>query len=194
MYEIFEKLCNEKGITPYRVCKETGITTATISNWKAGRYTPKQDKMQKIAEFLGVTIEYLMTGKEKDINLTCNGMEGFQLLLADIYGSCKMEGIMGKYGECLYFSIGVGKNKYALEENDFDRLYNSVRKTVQQMTNLLLKSETVVRHECLVEANTPLPTEKSVITKDYLAPNAAHDRTGIKIKEEERLDDESMID
>lgn len=63
MYEIFEKLCEEKGITPYRVCKETGITTATISNWKAGRYTPKQDKLQKIAEFLGVTIEYLMTGE-----------------------------------------------------------------------------------------------------------------------------------
>lgn len=68
MYEIFEKLCNEKGVTPYRVCKETGITTATISNWKAGRYTPKQDKMQKIAEFLGVTIEYLMTGKKKEEN------------------------------------------------------------------------------------------------------------------------------
>lgn len=63
MYEIFEKLCEERGVTPYRVCKETGITTATISNWKAGRYTPKQDKLQKIAEFLGVTIEYLMTGE-----------------------------------------------------------------------------------------------------------------------------------
>lgn len=65
MYEIFEKLCKEKGVTPYRVCKETGITTGTISNWKAGRYTPKQDKMQKIAAFLDVSIEYLMTGKEK---------------------------------------------------------------------------------------------------------------------------------
>ena len=45
MYEIFEKLCNEKGVTPYRVCKETGLTTSTISNWKAGRYKPKQDKL-----------------------------------------------------------------------------------------------------------------------------------------------------
>lgn len=35
MYEIFEKLCEEKGVTPYRVCKETGVTTATISNWKS---------------------------------------------------------------------------------------------------------------------------------------------------------------
>lgn len=44
MYEIFEQLCQEKGVTAYKVCKETGITTATISNWKAGRYTPKQEK------------------------------------------------------------------------------------------------------------------------------------------------------
>lgn len=72
MYEIFEKLCEEKGVTPYRVCKETGITTATISNWKAGRYTPKQDKLQKIAEFLGVTIEYLMTGENQDVTMVSN--------------------------------------------------------------------------------------------------------------------------
>lgn len=66
MYEIFEKLCRQHNVTPYRVCKETGLTTATISNWKAGRYTPKNDKMQKIADFFGVNIEYLMTGKEKE--------------------------------------------------------------------------------------------------------------------------------
>lgn len=66
MYEIFEQLCKEKGVTAYRVCKETGITTATISNWKAGRYTPKQEKMQKIADYFGVSVDYLMTGKEKE--------------------------------------------------------------------------------------------------------------------------------
>lgn len=64
MYSIFEQLCREKNVTPYRVCKETGLTTATISNWKAGRYTPKSDKMQKIADYFGVTLEYLMTGQD----------------------------------------------------------------------------------------------------------------------------------
>ena len=63
MYEIFEQLCQEKGVTAYKVCKETGIATATISNWKAGRYTPKQEKMQKIADFSGVSLEYLTAGK-----------------------------------------------------------------------------------------------------------------------------------
>lgn len=66
MYDIFEKLCEEKGVTPYRVCKETGLTTSTISNWKAGRYTPKADKLQKIADFFGVSIEYLMGKEEKE--------------------------------------------------------------------------------------------------------------------------------
>ena len=66
MYEIFENLCNKNNVTPYRVCKETGLTTATISNWKAGRNTPKQDKLQKIADYFGVTLEYLMTGEEKE--------------------------------------------------------------------------------------------------------------------------------
>ena len=66
MYEIFEKLCEKSGVTPYRVCKETGITTATISNWKAGRYTPKQDKLQKIADYFNVSVDYLMTGEEKE--------------------------------------------------------------------------------------------------------------------------------
>lgn len=64
MYEIFEKLCQDRGVTPYRVCKETGLTTATISNWKAGRYTPKADKLQKIADYFGVSVEYLLTGEE----------------------------------------------------------------------------------------------------------------------------------
>lgn len=64
MYDIFEKLCEQNKVTPYRVCKETGITTATVSNWKAGRYVPKQDKMKKIADYFGVTVDYLMTGRE----------------------------------------------------------------------------------------------------------------------------------
>lgn len=66
MYDVFERLCSKKGVTPYRVCKETGLTTSTISNWKAGRYTPKQDKMQKIAEYFGVSVDYLMTGEETE--------------------------------------------------------------------------------------------------------------------------------
>ena len=47
MYEIFEQLLKEHNVTAYRVAKETGITTATLTSWKQGKYTPKQEKLQK---------------------------------------------------------------------------------------------------------------------------------------------------
>ena len=55
----------ERGITAYKVAQDTGITTATLSSWKKGRYTPKREKLQKIADYFGVTVDYLMTGKEE---------------------------------------------------------------------------------------------------------------------------------
>lgn len=55
-YENFERIIKGKGITAYRVAKETGITTATLTSWKQGKYTPKMDKLQKIADYLGVTL------------------------------------------------------------------------------------------------------------------------------------------
>lgn len=56
-YEAFEKLCKERGVTPYRVAKETGVTTATLSSWKTGKYTPKSEKLQKLADYFGVNAD-----------------------------------------------------------------------------------------------------------------------------------------
>lgn len=67
MYKIFEELCRNKGVSAYRVSKETGITTATITCWKQGKYEPKSEKLQKLADYFGVSLEYLMTGEEKEI-------------------------------------------------------------------------------------------------------------------------------
>ena len=64
MYEIFEKLLKERGITAYRVARETGVTTSTLTSWKQGKYVPKMDKLRKIADYLQVSVEYLMTGEE----------------------------------------------------------------------------------------------------------------------------------
>lgn len=65
MYEIFVKLLEKYGVTAYKVSKATGIAGSTFSDWKSGRSTPKQDKLQKIADYFGVTVDYLMTGKEE---------------------------------------------------------------------------------------------------------------------------------
>ena len=66
MYEIFSKLLQEFNVTPYKVSKETGVSQSTLSDWKRGISTPKQDKLQKLADYFNVSLEYLMTGKEKE--------------------------------------------------------------------------------------------------------------------------------
>lgn len=62
MYDVYEKLRNEKGLSNAEVSRATGVSTATLSQWKTGRYTPKMDKLEKIASFLSVPVEYLVTG------------------------------------------------------------------------------------------------------------------------------------
>lgn len=66
MYSVFEELCNSRGVTPYKVGKETKIASSTFSDWKNGKSKPKGDKLQAIADYFGVSVEYLMTGKEKE--------------------------------------------------------------------------------------------------------------------------------
>ena len=66
MYSIFEELLQKRGVSTYKVAKDTGIAQSVFSSWKNGISTPKQDKMQKIADYFNVSVEYLMTGKEKE--------------------------------------------------------------------------------------------------------------------------------
>lgn len=62
MYEIFSELLQKYGVTPYKVSKETGVSQSTLSDWKRGISTPKPDKLQKIADYFGVSLTYLLTG------------------------------------------------------------------------------------------------------------------------------------
>lgn len=64
MYSIYQKLLDEKGLKNADIARATDISNMTLSDWKNGKSTPKQDKLMKIADFLGVSLEYLMTGKD----------------------------------------------------------------------------------------------------------------------------------
>lgn len=89
-YENFKKLCENKGVKPADVSKATGVATATLSSWKNGNYVPKQDKLQLIADYFNVSVDYLITGKESeaqiDVALTNmdNRIKEYALKLADM--------------------------------------------------------------------------------------------------------------
>ena len=62
-WEIFVRLCNEKGTKPNPVAKDLGIASGTLTWWKNGRI-PSSSTLHKIADYFGVTVEYLL-GKEE---------------------------------------------------------------------------------------------------------------------------------
>ena len=64
-YENFAKLCELNNVKAAQVSKGTGIATATLSTWKKGKYTPKNDKLQLIANFFSVPLSWI-TGDSLD--------------------------------------------------------------------------------------------------------------------------------
>ena len=69
MYEIYQRLLDEKGLKNSDVSRATGISNMTLSDWKHGKTKPKTDTMKKIANFLGVSMDCLMTGKESEFTI-----------------------------------------------------------------------------------------------------------------------------
>ena len=59
MYDIVEKLLAERGLTASKLARELGLSQSTFSAWKRGEYVPKVDKRKLVADYFGVTLDYL---------------------------------------------------------------------------------------------------------------------------------------
>lgn len=67
MYEHYEIARNKKGLKNADVCRLADISSGTMSDWKSGRIKSlKSDKLQRIADVLNVSIEFLLTGQEPE--------------------------------------------------------------------------------------------------------------------------------
>lgn len=70
-YSVFRGLIKEYNVRPADIVKVTGFPSTVFTDWKKGKSVPKGEKLQRIADFFGVTAEYLLTGKDMlcDFNL-----------------------------------------------------------------------------------------------------------------------------
>lgn len=59
-----KELANAKGLSLPNLESELGFGSGTIVKWD--KSTPNVDKLQKVANYLGVTIDYLVTGEIDD--------------------------------------------------------------------------------------------------------------------------------
>ncbi len=59
-YSVFDALLKAHKISVYQISKATGISASTFSDWKSGRSTPKADKLARIADFFGISLDELL--------------------------------------------------------------------------------------------------------------------------------------
>lgn len=66
--KIFIKLCNKNNVAPTVVCQEIGLSNAAFSKWDDNSI-PRKTTLQKIADYFGVSVEYLLGTEEADVQL-----------------------------------------------------------------------------------------------------------------------------
>ena len=64
IYQRIEELCRKNGVNVTALCKACGIPRASLSDYKNGRKKSLSTQtLSKIAEYFGVTVDYLYGGE-----------------------------------------------------------------------------------------------------------------------------------
>ena len=65
-WDNFVLLCDRAGKSPNAVAAEIGFkSTGTVTGWKDGKI-PYERNLKKIAEYFGVTVDYLLNGQKEN--------------------------------------------------------------------------------------------------------------------------------
>jgi transcriptional regulator with XRE-family HTH domain len=100
--------------------------------------------------------------------------------------------------ESIAGALGVNPAWIVGKSNEMELPSQKIPKIIQYYESLNnLGKETATEQVRLLTLDEKYTKVTSIVKEpdaDYLNPNAAHERTGVEIKEDERLDDENMLD
>lgn len=66
LYQILAQLCEDRGISAYRMCKGTGVQPSVMTDLKMGRRSSvSAETADRLAAYFGVTVGYLLGKEEK---------------------------------------------------------------------------------------------------------------------------------
>lgn len=104
-------LIDAKGITVRSLAKDLNVSVGVLSDWQNGNKTPRGDSIMKLAEYFGVTADYLL------------GLTDASVMDTDIRISCDTTGLSEKAVKILS----------GMEKSDVEKLskliefYNTIR-------------------------------------------------------------------
>lgn len=67
-YDQIKKLCDTRGIKMTALARQLDLSPASPGRWRTGS-VPKGDTLQRIAEYFGVSTDYLLYGDERPQNI-----------------------------------------------------------------------------------------------------------------------------
>ena len=107
MVERIIKLMEEKGINGAELAKMIGLSHGVVSEWKKGKAKPGTEAIIKIANYFGVTTDYLLTGKTNNsrptiINLVENPKEDIAMENQDMYEMAQKIAAMHEMAQKMY--------------------------------------------------------------------------------------------
>lgn len=103
-------MMEEKGKTAYGLCKAIGVDSGQASSWKRRKTDPPAKYLSKISEYLGTTIEYLVTGKGLDTSENDRYFSEQEIRLIDRYRHLDDD------GKALVKALIIQEERRALEQ------------------------------------------------------------------------------
>ena len=65
IYEKVKRLAKDKGVSINQIEKELDFSVSTISKWN--KSNPTSEKLKKVADYFGVTMEYLLEDEKQEV-------------------------------------------------------------------------------------------------------------------------------
>ena len=67
VYKKIKELAQKKKISISELERRAGLSNGSISKWKQS--TPNPERLKRLAEYFGVSFDYLITGEEKEFEV-----------------------------------------------------------------------------------------------------------------------------
>ena len=74
--QVLNELMNSRGVTNYALAKYLKCSQSTIKNWLTNTTRPNHDKLKQVAEYFGVSVDYILGTTDEKEKPSGNTTEG----------------------------------------------------------------------------------------------------------------------
>ena len=126
VFDRIEQLRKTQNLSQGKLEKELGFSNGSISKWRNS--IPTYERLQKVADYFGVSVEYLMTGEmpeeKKDVTLTPRDERDIAKDLDRIMGEIRK----GGNGPLYYNGVEISEASLGLLQNAIEYALRETKK------------------------------------------------------------------